>query len=71
MECDHTFALTESSIPVTYEVRGACALPGLDPLYVANEGTIVVDVDPRFAEIAATALRQVPECEQVAIIGEA
>lgn len=70
-ECGHTFALTESSVPVTDVVRGACELLGLDPLYVANEGTIVVAVDPGFADIAVTALRQVPGCEQAAIIGEA
>ena len=70
VECGHTFALTESSIPVTDEVRGACELLGLDPLYVANEGTIVVAVDPCFAEIAVTALHCVSGCEQAAIIGE-
>ena len=70
MECGHTFALTESRIPVTDEVRGACELLGLDPLYVANEGTIIVAVEPQFAEIAATALRRVPGCEQAVIIGE-
>ena len=56
---------------MTDVVRGACELLGLDPLYVANEGTIVVAVDPGFADIAVTALRQVPGCEQAAIIGEA
>ena len=70
MECGHTFALTESRIPVTDEVRGACELLGLDPLYVANEGTIIVAVASRFAEIAVTALRNVPGCEQAEIIGE-
>ncbi len=70
MECGHTFALTESRIPVTDEVRGACELLGLDPLYVANEGTIIVAVASRFAEIAVTALRHVPGCEQAVIIGE-
>ena len=70
MECGHTFALTESRIPVTDEVRGACELLGLDPLYVANEGTIVIAVDPLFAEIALNAVRQVPGCGQAAIIGE-
>ena len=69
-ECGHTFEVTEARVPVTDEVRGACELLGLDPLYVANEGTIVVAVDPRFAEIAATALRRVPGCEQAAIIGD-
>jgi hydrogenase expression/formation protein HypE len=69
-ESGHTFALTESQIPVTEDVRGACELLGLDPLYVANEGTIVVAIDPRFAESAVTALRQVPGCELAAIVGE-
>ncbi len=70
MECGHTFALTDSSVPVTDEVRGACELLGLDPLHVANEGTIVAAVDSCVAEIAATALRHVPGCEQATIIGE-
>ena len=69
-ECGHTFALTESSIPVTDDVRGACELLGLDPLYVANEGTIVIAIDPDYAELAVTALRKVARCEQAAIIGE-
>lgn len=69
-ECGLTFALTESCVPVTEDVRGACELLGLDPLYVANEGTIVVAIDPRYAECAAAALRQVPGCERAVIIGE-
>jgi hydrogenase expression/formation protein HypE len=70
MECRLTFELTESRIPVTDEVRGACELLGLDPLHVANEGTIVVAIDPGFAEVAVNALRQLPHCERAAIIGE-
>lgn len=70
LECGLTFELTESRIPVTESVRGACELLGLDPLYVANEGTIVVAIDSRFAEIAAAELRRVPGCERAAIIGD-
>ena len=32
--------LEETSIPVREQVRGACEMLGLDPLYVANEGKL-------------------------------
>lgn len=34
----------EASVPVKEEVRGACEILGLDPLYVANEGRFVAFV---------------------------
>ena len=34
--------LEEKSIPVRNEVQGACEILGLDPLYIANEGKILV-----------------------------
>jgi hydrogenase expression/formation protein HypE len=36
--------LWEKEIPVRNEVRGACEILGLDPLYVANEGKLIVIV---------------------------
>src|SRR4051794_40159625 len=36
--------LTESAIPVRNEVRAACEMLGLDPLYVANEGKLLAVV---------------------------
>lgn len=65
-----TFTLTEANLPITDGVRGACELLGLDPLYVANEGTIVVAIDASYAQAAITALRSVPGCDRAAIIGE-
>ena len=32
---------TKRRIPVRAEVRGACEMLGLDPLYVANEGKLI------------------------------
>jgi hydrogenase expression/formation protein HypE len=32
--------LNESAIPISEEVKGACEILGLDPLYVANEGKL-------------------------------
>jgi len=38
--------IDERAIPVREEVKGACELLGLDPLYVANEGKLVAIVAP-------------------------
>jgi len=34
--------LFEDQIPIRKEVRSACEIPGLDPLYIANEGKVLV-----------------------------
>jgi hydrogenase expression/formation protein HypE len=61
--------LMESAIPLRPEVRGACEMLGLDPLYVANEGKLVAIVPPESAESALTALRQHPLGSEAAIVG--
>jgi len=52
--------LDEASIPVRPEVRGACEMLGLDPLYVANEGKLVAIVAPEGVEAALEAMRTHP-----------
>ena len=42
------------------EVRGACEILGLDPLYVANEGKVLAFVAPRAADEALAAMRAPP-----------
>ena len=42
--------IDEAAIPVRPEVRGACEMLGLDPLYVANEGKLIAVVPPEDAE---------------------
>ncbi|HKZ53765.1 MAG TPA: hydrogenase expression/formation protein HypE [Candidatus Acidoferrales bacterium] len=49
--------LDERAIPVREEVKGACELLGLDPLYVANEGKLVAIVAPEATETVLTAMR--------------
>jgi hydrogenase expression/formation protein HypE len=68
-ESDKTMKLSESQLPVTNDVRGACELLGLDPLYVANEGTFVCAVAPGSEEKAIEALHSVPETRSACIIG--
>ena len=61
--------LDETSIPVREEVRGACEMLGLDPMYVANEGKLVAIVAPTAAQDALRALQSHPLGKDAAIIG--
>lgn len=49
--------LVERSIPVADDVRAACGFLGLDPLYIANEGTLVAFVRPDRAEDALAVMQ--------------
>ena len=59
----------EDAIPVRAPVRGAAELLGIDPMYVACEGRMVVVVDGEVAERALDILRGHPAGAQAAIIG--
>ncbi|TYO96647.1 hydrogenase maturation carbamoyl dehydratase HypE [Geothermobacter ehrlichii] len=62
--------LEEQAIPLSEGVRGACAILGLDPLFVANEGKLLALVAPEAAEDALAAMRRHPAGRQATIIGE-
>jgi hydrogenase expression/formation protein HypE len=62
--------LNESSIPISEEVKGACEILGLDPLYVANEGKLIAIVAPEEAEMALGTMRKHPLGREAAMIGE-
>jgi hydrogenase expression/formation protein HypE len=59
----------EQAIPVREEVRGACELLGLDPLYVANEGKLIAIVAPESAASVLQAMRRHPLGSAAQIIG--
>ena len=61
--------LEESTVPVRPEVRSACEFLGLDPLYVANEGKMIVIVPEDEAEAALAAMHASPYGENAARIG--
>ena len=61
--------LEEEAVPVRPDVRGACELLGIDPLYVACEGRLVAVVDGDQVEAAMAALRSHPLGEGAAVIG--
>lgn len=61
--------LQEDKIPVDETVRTACDLLGLDPLYCACEGRMLVICDPDCAEDMLNAMKSVPGGENAARIG--
>jgi hydrogenase expression/formation protein HypE len=64
-----TIELNEQSIPIREDVKGACEMLGLDPLYVANEGKLVAIVAPQAADDLLAAMRQHALGKQAQIIG--
>jgi hydrogenase expression/formation protein HypE len=60
----------ESGIPIRPEVKGACELLGLDPLYVANEGKLVAFCAAADSEAVLEAMRANPLGRSAAAIGE-
>lgn len=61
--------LEERAIPIREEVRGACEMLGLDPLYVANEGKLIAIVAPPAAAAVLSAMRADPLGRNAQIIG--
>lgn len=61
--------IEERAVPVREAVRAVSEFLGLDPLYSANEGTMVLVVAPELAETALATLRAHPLGQHAAIIG--
>jgi hydrogenase expression/formation protein HypE len=59
----------EQAVPALPEVRAACEMLGLDPLYVANEGVAVAVVAPADADAVLAAARTDPAGRNAAIVG--
>jgi hydrogenase expression/formation protein HypE len=61
--------LDEAQIPISEEVKGACEILGLDPLYVANEGKLLAIVAPEEVVPVLSAMRAHPLGEKATVIG--
>jgi hydrogenase expression/formation protein HypE len=62
--------LSEASIPISEEVKGACEILGLDPLYVANEGKLVAFASAADADRILLAMQAHPLGKSAAMIGD-
>ncbi|MFW5752232.1 MAG: AIR synthase-related protein, partial [bacterium] len=61
--------IDETQIPIREGVRGACEIFGFDPLYVANEGKVVIIVDPKDSDKIISILQNNPLGKDASIIG--
>ncbi|CFX28392.1 Hydrogenase expression/formation protein HypE [Syntrophomonas zehnderi OL-4] len=59
----------EADIPVSVAVQGACDMLGMDPLYMANEGKMVIFVAAEAAEDFLNDLHKMSQTENAALIG--
>lgn len=69
-QSDVGMVIDEARIPMKSEVKAACEILGLDPLYVANEGKLVCICTAGAAEALLAVMRQHPLGRDAAIIGE-
>jgi hydrogenase expression/formation protein HypE len=60
----------QDKIKIKNEVKAACELLGLDPLYIANEGKLVCFVSPEDADNLLNVMRTHPLGKDSEIIGE-
>lgn len=61
--------IVEGALPVPDDVRAACEVLGLDPLYVANEGVLIAVVPVDQQDAALSALRSHPLGRDAQTIG--
>lgn len=63
--------IDEQALPLRKEVKGVCEILGLDPLYLANEGTLVMFVPESQAQAALQAMRSTKAGKNAVAIGSA
>lgn len=61
--------IVEDKTPIRQEVKGFCEILGLDPLYLANEGKLVVVVPKEESEAVLAAMKSHPLGREAARIG--
>jgi len=63
-------ALYEEHIPISDTTRGICEILGFDPLYVANEGKVLMIVSDDSTQAVLNALKSTEEGREAAVIGK-
>lgn len=61
--------IEEESIPLRNQVKSVCNLLGIDPLYLASEGRIILIVNKDKAQTILERIKNFDECREASIIG--
>jgi hydrogenase expression/formation protein HypE len=61
--------IDESSLPIREQVNGLCEVYGFNPLYLANEGKVLMIVANKSAELALKLMKQYPTGHNARSIG--
>ena len=69
VQSGNSIELIENAIPVKQEVRSACEMLGFDPMYIANEGKLIIILPSEQTESALHALHAHPLGRDAVIIG--
>ncbi len=67
---DFGIRINEDKLVIHENVRGLCELLGFDPLYVANEGKVILIVDSKDANNVLESIKKSPTGKEASIIGE-
>lgn len=67
---NHGIVLQEEMIPISDQVKAVSSILGLDPLYIANEGKVLVIVKECDAMKVLAKMKSYPEGEDAAVIGK-
>ena len=62
--------IDELAIPIDENVKGLCEFLGFDPIYVANEGKLILAVSSSKADEVLKKMKRHPLGERASIIGE-
>ncbi|WP_136808628.1 hydrogenase expression/formation protein HypE [Desulfosediminicola flagellatus] len=68
--CGHSIELKDEDLPVRPTVRAACEMLGLEPLYLANEGKLLLVVSADKADKALEIMHSTREGKEAVMIGK-
>lgn len=67
---DTDIAIYDETLPVRPDVFAACEILGMDPLYIANEGIMLLSVPEDYVNCVLTSLHSTPGGQNAVVIGE-